>query len=121
MIASKKVLPACQDNGTAIGHGKKGELVWTGGRDNEELSRGIWEAYTSHNFRYSQTAPLDMFKEVNTKCNLPAQLDIAAVPGSAYEFLFVAKGGGSANKTALFQETKALLNPKSLKIGRAHV
>lgn len=114
-IAAGKVLPACQDTGTAIVLGKRGELVWTGGNDEEALSKGIWQAYVHHNLRYSQCAPLDMFKEVNTKSNLPAQMDIMATSGNEYKFLFVAKGGGSANKSMLFQQTKALLNPKSLR------
>jgi fumarate hydratase class I len=115
VIASKQMLPACQDTGTAIVMGKKGEMVWTHGRDEEELSKGIWECYTSHNLRYSQTAALDMFKEVNTNNNLPAQIDLFSTAGDHYEFLFMAKGGGSANKSLLFQQTKALLNPKSLR------
>lgn len=114
-IASEKVLPACQDTGTAIVLGKKGELVWTHGHDEEALSRGIWQAYVNHNLRYSQCAALDMFKEVNTNNNLPAQLDLMSTSGNEYQFLFVAKGGGSANKSMLFQQTKALLNPKSLR------
>jgi fumarate hydratase, class I len=114
-IAAGKVLPTCQDTGTAIVLGKRGELVWTGGNDEEALSRGIWNAYVHHNLRYSQCAALDMFKEVNTKSNLPAQFDLLATSGSEYKFMFVAKGGGSANKSMLFQQTKALLNPKSLR------
>ena len=116
VIASNQILPACQDTGTAIVMGKKGELVWTNGADEEALSRGIWEAYVNHNLRYSQCAPLDMFNEKNTENNLPAQLDILATPGSEYHFLFIAKGGGSANKSMLFQQTKALLNPRSLRV-----
>jgi len=111
-IAAQGILPMCQDTGTAAVSAKKGQRVWTGADDAEWLSRGIYECFTRENLRYSQTAPLDMWREVNTGTNLPAQIDIAATPGSAYEFLFVAKGGGSANKMFLFQETKALLNPK---------
>ncbi|MEZ5414098.1 MAG: fumarate hydratase [Opitutaceae bacterium] len=113
-IAAQGILPFCQDTGTAIIMGKKGQEVWTGANDAEWLSRGVYECYTKENLRYSQTAPLDMFKEVNTGTNLPAQIDLLATEGAEYKFLFVAKGGGSANKTFLFQETKALLNPKSL-------
>jgi fumarate hydratase class I len=114
-IASGFVLPSCQDTGTAIVLGKKGQQVWTGGGDEEALSRGIFETYTQTNLRYSQLAPLSMWDEKNTKNNLPAQLDLMAVDGDAYDFLFIAKGGGSANKTYLFQETKALLNPDSMR------
>jgi fumarate hydratase class I len=113
-IAAGGVLPGCQDTGTALVIGKKGEQVWTGGGDEEALCRGVFEAYDERNFRYSQLAPLDMFTEKNTGTNLPAQVDLFAADGDAYEFLFMAKGGGSANKTYLFQETKALLNPESL-------
>lgn len=113
-IAAGGILPMCQDTGTAIVFGKKGQQVWTGANDAEWLSRGVYECYTKENLRYSQTAALDMFKEVNTGTNLPAQIDLYATEGQKYELLFVAKGGGSANKTYLFQETKALLNPKSL-------
>jgi fumarate hydratase class I len=113
-IAAQGILPFCQDTGTAIIMGKKGQQVWTGANDAEWLSRGVFECYTKENLRYSQTAPLDFWKEVNTGTNLPAQIDLYATEGAKYEFLFVAKGGGSANKTFLFQETKALLNPKSL-------
>ena len=113
-IAAEGILPFCQDTGTATIMGKKGQQVWTGADDAEALSRGVYECYTKENLRYSQTAPLDLWKEVNTGTNLPAQIDLYATQGAAYEFLFVAKGGGSANKTFLFQETKALLNPKSL-------
>src|SRR5882724_7863782 len=104
----------CQDTGTCAIFGKKGQQVWTGGNDAEQLARGVYECYTSENLRYSQVAPLDMFKETNTGTNLPAQIDLHATEGAKYEFLFVAKGGGSANKLFFFQETKALLNPKSL-------
>lgn len=113
-IASGGVLPMCQDTGTAIVMGKKGQQVWTGGNDEAAISRGVQEAYTELNLRYSQTAPLDMYEEVNTGTNLPAQIDLFATEGDAYKFMFMAKGGGSANKTFLYQQTKALLNPKSL-------
>jgi fumarate hydratase class I len=112
-IAAGGILPMCQDTGTAAVVGKKGDRIWTGANDAEWLSKGIYECYTKENLRYSQTAPLDMWKETNTGTNLPAQIDLAAGTGSKYELLFVAKGGGSANKMFLFQETKALLNPKS--------
>jgi fumarate hydratase class I len=113
-IAASGVLPSCQDTGTAIVMGKKGQQVWTGGGDEAALARGIFETYATANLRYSQLAPLDMFKEANTGSNLPAQIEIYATDGDAYKFLFFAKGGGSANKSLLFQETKALLNPQSL-------
>ncbi len=114
-VAAKGVLPFCQDTGTATVVGKKGQQVWTGGGDDAAaLSRGIYECYAEENLRYSQTAALSMYEEKNTGNNLPAQIDLYATPGADYKFLFVAKGGGSANKTYLFQETKALLNPKSL-------
>ncbi|MGY8993057.1 MAG: fumarate hydratase [Rhodospirillales bacterium] len=113
-IAAGGVLPMCQDTGTAIVMGKKGQYVWTDGNDEAALSAGILNAYTQTNLRYSQLAPLNMYDEVNTGNNLPAQIDLMAVAGDSYKFQFVAKGGGSANKTYLFQETKALLNPKSL-------
>jgi fumarate hydratase, class I len=113
-IAAGGVLPGCQDTGTAIVMGKKGQFVITGGGDEAALARGIFETYQSANLRYSQLAPLDMFTEKNTGTNLPAQIDLFATDGDEYEFLFMAKGGGSANKSLLFQETKALLNPKSL-------
>ncbi|MDR4493252.1 MAG: fumarate hydratase [Nitrospirales bacterium] len=113
-IASARVLPGCQDTGTAIAMGYKGQQVFTTGNDAQALSRGIFEAYDTRNLRYSQMAPIDMFTEKNTGTNLPAQIDLYATPGSEYHFLFIAKGGGSANKTFLYQETKALLNPKSL-------
>jgi fumarate hydratase class I len=112
-ISAEGILPMCQDTGTAAIVGKKGQGVWTGADDAEWLSRGVYECYTKENLRYSQTAPLDMWREVNTGTNLPAQIDIYATNGSSYELLFVAKGGGSANKMFLFQETKALLNPRS--------
>ncbi|MBT3787179.1 MAG: fumarate hydratase [Alphaproteobacteria bacterium] len=108
-------LPSCQDTGTAIVMGKKGQYVWTEGSDEEDLSQGIANTYLNTNLRYSQVAPLDMYEEVNTGNNLPAQIDLYATPGDEYKFLFIAKGGGSANKTFLFQQTKAVLNPESLK------
>ncbi len=113
-IAAGMVLPGCQDTGTAIVMAKKGQFVWTDGSDEAALSYGIHRTYTETNLRYSQMAPLDMYQEVNTGNNLPAQIDIYATPGDAYKFLFVAKGGGSANKTFLFQQTKALLRPDKL-------
>ena len=113
-VAAKGVLPFCQDTGTAAITAKKGQQVWTGGDDAEALSLGVYQAYAQNNLRYSQLAPLDLYTEKNTGTNLPAQIDIAAVSGSKFEFLFVAKGGGSANKCYLYQETKAVLNPKSL-------
>ena len=113
-VAAKGVLPFCQDTGTAIIHGEKGQNVYTGCDDAEKLSKGVYDTYTTDNLRYSQNAPLNMYDEVNTGCNLPAQIDIHAEEGDEYKFLFVAKGGGSANKTYLYQETKALINPKTL-------
>jgi len=113
-VAAKGQLPFCQDTGTAIVHGEKGQAVWTGGHDEEYLSHGVYDTYTGNNLRYSQNAPLNMYDEVNTACNLPAQIDIHAHDGDEYKFMFVAKGGGSANKTYLYQETKALINPKTL-------
>ena len=113
-VACKGQLPLCQDTGTAIIHGEKGQHVWTGFCDEEALSRGVFDTYTQENLRYSQNAPLNMYDEVNTKCNLPAQIDIEATEGMEYKFLMVTKGGGSANKTYLYQETKALLNPATL-------
>ncbi|HVM97599.1 MAG TPA: fumarate hydratase [Candidatus Acidoferrales bacterium] len=113
-ISAGMVLPSCQDTGTAIVMGKKGQQVWTNGNDEEALSRGVYETYTTTNLRYSQLAPLNMYDEVNTGTNLPAQIEIYATPGDEYHFLFVTKGGGSANKSFLYQETKALLNPQSL-------
>jgi fumarate hydratase, class I len=110
VISAKGVFPMCQDTGTAIVLGEKGQAVWTDSCDKEALSRGIYDAYVKNNFRYSQMAPLNMYDEKNTGCNLPAQIDIYATQGNEYEFLFVAKGGGSANKTYLFQETRAVLN-----------
>lgn len=113
-IASKGVLPFCQDTGTATIVAKKGQNVWTGGGDEAALSHGVFDTYTQDNLRYSQTIALDMYTEKNSGNNLPAQIDIYSTNGSEYKFLFVAKGGGSANKSYLFQETKALLNPASL-------
>lgn len=113
-IAAGGILPGCQDTGTAIVMGKKGQFAITGGGDEAALSRGIYETYQAANLRYSQMAPLDMYTEKNTGTNLPAQIDLFSTDGDEYEFLFMAKGGGSANKSLLFQETKALLNPKSL-------
>ena len=113
-IASGRVLPGCQDTGTAIVMGHKGEAVLTFGDDAVPLSQGIFDAYDQRNLRYSQMAPLDMYTEQNTGSNLPAQIEIYAEPGDEYELLFIAKGGGSANKSFLYQETKALLNPTSL-------
>ncbi|MHA1598461.1 MAG: fumarate hydratase [Alphaproteobacteria bacterium] len=113
-ISAGGVLPMCQDTGTAIISAKKGQNVWTGGGDEAALAEGIMKTFTESNLRYSQVAPLDMFTETNTGNNLPAQIDIQATDGGEYKFLFMAKGGGSANKTFLFQQTKALLNPDSL-------
>ena len=114
-ISAKGVLPTCQDTGTALIMGKKGQRVWTGGDDEAALTRGVYNTYTEDNVRYSQNAALDMYKEVNTGTNLPAQIDLYSVNGDEYKFLCVAKGGGSANKTYLYQETKALLTPDTLK------
>ncbi len=113
-VAAKGQLPFCQDTGTAIVHGEKGQCVYTGCDDAEMLSKGVYDTYTTDNLRYSQNAPLNMYDEVNTGCNLPAQIDIHAEEGNEYHFVFVAKGGGSANKTYLYQETKAIINPKTL-------
>ena len=113
-VSAKGQLPLCQDTGTAIIHGEKGQQVWTGYCDEEALSLGVYNTYTQENLRYSQNAPLNMYDEVNTRCNLPAQIDLEATEGMEYHFLCVTKGGGSANKTYLFQETKALLNPDTL-------
>ncbi len=113
-VSAKGKLPLCQDTGTAIIHGEKGQHVWTGYCDEEALSLGVYKTYTEENLRYSQNAPLTMYDEVNTKCNLPAQIDIEATEGMEYKFLCVTKGGGSANKTYLYQETKAVLNPDTL-------
>jgi fumarate hydratase class I len=114
MVSAQFELPTCQDTGTATIVAKKGQQVWTGVNDAEYLSKGIFKTYTEENLRYSQTVALDMYKEKNTGTNLPAQIDLYATEGDAYKFLFVAKGGGSANKTMLFQETKALLTPGKL-------
>lgn len=113
-IAARGILPGCQDTGTAIVMGKKGEGVWTGADDAEAISQGIHQTYQEENLRYSQVSPLNMFDEVNTKTNLPAQIDLLATPGTEYQFLFMTKGGGSANKSFLYQQTKSLLNPESL-------
>ncbi len=113
-VAAKGQLPFCQDTGTAIVHGAKGQCVYTGCDDAEKLSKGVYDTYTTDNLRYSQNAPLNMYDEVNTGCNLPAQIDIHAEEGNEYHFVFVAKGGGSANTTYLYQETKAIINPKTL-------
>jgi fumarate hydratase class I len=114
VISAEGIFPMCQDTGTAIVLGKKGQQVWTGFSDEEAISRGIFKAYTKNNLRYSQNAPLSMYEEKNTGCNLPAQIEIYATEGDSYKFLFIAKGGGSANKTFLFQETKATLTPEKL-------
>jgi len=113
-VSANFVLPFCQDTGTATIVGKKGQRVWTGARDEEFLSKGVFRTYAEENLRYSQTVPLDMYEEINSGTNLPAQIDLYATEGMEYRFLFVAKGGGSGNKAYLFQETKALLNPASL-------
>jgi fumarate hydratase class I len=113
-IAAGGILPGCQDTGTAIVMGKRGQYVMTDGHDEAAISRGVFDTYQTANLRYSQVSPIDMFEEKNTGTNLPAQIEIYATPGDEYHFLFMAKGGGSANKSLLFQETKALLNPKSL-------
>ncbi len=113
-VSAKGKLPFCQDTGTAIIMGKKGQQVWTEGSDEEALSKGVYLTYTEENLRYSQNVPLNMYDEKNTGCNLPAQIDLYAVQGMEYKFLCIAKGGGSANKTYLFQETRALLNPSTL-------
>ena len=114
-IAAKFELPTCQDTGTAAVMAKKGQQVWTGADDAEWISRGVWKTYQEENLRYSQSVPLTMYEEKNSGNNLPAQVEVYATPGMEYKFLFIAKGGGSANKSYLFQETKALLNPASLK------
>lgn len=113
-MSAHGVLPFCQDTGTAIILGKKGQGVWTGWGDAAALSEGVYNAYTKENLRYSQMAPLSMYEEANTGYNLPAQIDLQATDSDSYDFLFVAKGGGSANKTFFYQETKALLNPANL-------
>lgn len=114
-IAAKGILPNCQDTGTAIVMAKKGQDVYTGYNDEEAISHGIYKTYTEENLRYSQAVPLSMYEETNSRTNLPAQIDLYATEGNQYDFLYIAKGGGSANKTFLFQETKALLNPDTLK------
>jgi fumarate hydratase class I len=114
VISAEMIFPMCQDTGTAIILGKKGQRVFSGDRDEEALSRGVFNAFTQGNLRYSQNAPLTMYAEQNTACNLPAQVEIYAAGGGEYKFVFIAKGGGSANKTFLFQETPAVLNPKTL-------
>ena len=113
-IAAGRVLPGCQDTGTAIVIAHKGQRVFTSGNDVESLSKGIYRAYQENNLRYSQMAPLDMYEEKNTGTNLPAQIEVYAEPGDEYRLMFLAKGGGSANKTFLYQQTRALLNPESL-------
>jgi fumarate hydratase, class I len=113
-VSAGMVLPSCQDTGTAIVVGKKGQRVWTGGGDEVAIARGVFDTFTGTNLRYSQMAPLSLYEEVNTENNLPAQIELYATPGDQFEFLFITKGGGSANKSFLFQETKAVLNPKSL-------
>jgi fumarate hydratase class I len=114
VISAEGIFPMCQDTGTAVVIGKKGQQVWTRFCDEKALSQGIFNAYTQNNLRYSQNAPLSMFEEKNTGCNLPAQIELYATKGDAYHFLFMAKGGGSANKTFLYQETKATLTPDRL-------
>jgi fumarate hydratase class I len=113
-IAAGGILPGCQDTGTAIIKAKKGQFVLTSGSDESAISRGVFDTYQSHNLRYSQMAPLDMYREINTETNLPAEIEIGAVDGDSYKFFFMAKGGGSANKSYLFQETKAVLNPAAM-------
>jgi fumarate hydratase class I len=113
-IAAGGILPGCQDTGTAIIKAKKGQFVLTSGSDESAISRGVFDTYQSHNLRYSQMAPLDMYREINTGTNLPAEIEISAVDGDSYKFFFMAKGGGSANKSYLFQETKAVLNPAAM-------
>ncbi len=113
-IAAEGVFPMCQDTGTAIIIGKKGQRVWTGIDDEAALAKGVFNAYTNNFLRYSQLAPRSMYEEANTGCNLPAQIDLYATNGETYEFLFIAKGGGSANKTFLFQENRSVLNPQTL-------
>lgn len=114
VISAEGVFPMCQDTGTAVVIGKKGQKIWTGFSDKEAISKGIFNAYTKNNLRYSQLAPLTMFDEINTGCNLPADIELYAVKGGEYNFLFIAKGGGSANKTFFYQETKAILTPEKL-------
>ncbi len=114
VISAERVFPMCQDTGTAIIIGKKGQRIWTDFSDEAALAKGVYNAYTRGNLRYSQNAPLSMYAEQNTGCNLPAQIELYATGGDAYRFLFIAKGGGSANKTYLYQETKAVLSPQKL-------
>jgi fumarate hydratase class I len=114
VIAAEGIFPMCQDTGTAIIMGKKGQRVWTDGVDEAALSQGVFNAYTQGNLRYSQNAPLNLYEETNTGSNLPAQIELYATGGGAYRFLFIAKGGGSANKTYLYQETRAVLTPARL-------
>lgn len=116
VISAEGIFPSCQDTGTAIVMGKKGQKVWTGANDEEALSKGVFKTYTETNLRYSQNVPLTMYEEKNTGTNLPAQIDLYSTEGGEYKFLFMAKGGGSANKTYLYQQTKALLNQDSLKV-----
>lgn len=113
-VSAGGILPNCQDTGTATIIASKGQNIWTGVNDAEYLSKGIYTTFQENNLRYSQNAPLDMYNEINTQTNLPAQIDISATPGSEYQFLFINKGGGSANKAALFQETKSILQPEKL-------
>ena len=113
-IAAGGILPGCQDTGTAIIKAKKGQFVLTSGNDESSISRGVFDTYQSDNLRYSQMAPLDMYREINTGTNLPAEIEISAIDGDSYKFFFMAKGGGSANKSYLFQETKAVLNPAAM-------
>lgn len=113
-IAARGILPGCQDTGTAIVMGKKGQLVWTGGDDEKAISEGIYKTYQEENLRFSQVSPLSLYEETNTKTNLPAQIDLFAAPGDEYHFLFMTKGGGSANKSFLYQQTKSLLNEEAL-------
>src|SRR5258708_22504278 len=113
-ISAGGVLPMCQDTGTAIVMGKRGQNVLTSGHDEEHIARGVYDAYTTLNLRYSQLAPLTMWEERNTGTNLPAPIELYATEGAQYKFLFMAKGGGSANKSYLFQETKAVLNPQRM-------
>lgn len=113
-VSAGGILPNCQDTGTATIIASKEQNIWTGVNDAEYLSKGIYTTFQENNLRYSQNAPLDMYNEINTQTNLPAQIDISATPGSEYQFLFINKGGGSANKAALFQETKSILQPEKL-------
>jgi len=114
VISAEQIFPMCQNTGTAVIIGKKGQRVWTDASDEAALSKGVYNAYARCNLRYSQNVALNMYEEKNSGSNLPAQVEIYATEGDAYQFLFIAKGGGSANKTYLYQETKAVLNPKTL-------